>query len=321
MRETLGEGDALVDQALPLHLVRSANGLDFGTETHHLVPQRSELVELLPGGGEMRRCVTVRPKLLDLLAEQPQLGRRLRDDRAQDELVRRRLGVGGEPFADRLRDLGHLDLGLADIEPLSQPVRDHISGLLEEILERRACEEAQVRVVEQAPLAVAELAAEEREPDARMGDVRDRRDDDAVLGDERPHPAEHVVRLLQVLEHVGEQDDVELLTGQLGGVVDRLRVADDHALRVLLGERCCVTVDLDADDRAAEPVLEHLGHVAGGAAELEHARGGRDERDDLAVRRSRVVLELCVLEGVLRRGVCLVERAAEFVFHGGEVNP
>ena len=124
-----------------------------------------------------------------------------------------------------------------------------------------------------------------------------------------------------MLEHVGEQDDVELLTGEVGGVVDRLGVADDHALRVLLGERRGVTIDLDPDHGAAETVLEHLGHVAGRAAELEHARGRRHEGDDLAVRRGRVVLELCVLEGVLRRGVCLVERAAEFVFHGGEVNP
>ena len=73
-----------------------------------------------------------------------------------------------------------------------------------------------MRVVEQAPLAVAELAAEEREPDACVRDVRDRRDDDAVLGDEGTDSAQHVPRLLQVLEDVREEDDVELLACELG---------------------------------------------------------------------------------------------------------
>ena len=76
-----------------------------------------------------------------------------------------------------------------------------------------------------------------------------------------------------MLEDVGEEHDVELLAGELGGVVDLLRVTDDHPLGVLLGDRRGVAVDLDADDRAAEPVLEHLGHIAGRAAELEHPRG------------------------------------------------
>ncbi len=161
-----------------------------------------------------------------------------------------------------------------------------------------------MRVVEQAPLAIAELAAEEREPDACVCDVRDRCDDDAVLGDERTDAAQHVGRLLQVLEHVREQDDVELLACKLGRVVDLLRVSDDDALGVLLGERGGVAVDLDADDCAAEPVLQNLGHVARRAAELEHTSRRRHERDDLGVRRARVVLELGVLERV-RRGLGL----------------
>ena len=120
---------------------------------------------------------------------------------------------------------------------------------------------------------------------------------------------------LQVLEDVGEQDDVELLARELGGVVDLLGVADDHAVAVLLGERRRLGVDLDAGDRAAEAVLQHLGHVARRAAELQNARRGRDERDDLAVRRARIRLELRVLERVFRRSARLLDCGSRFVFH------
>ena len=133
----------------------------------------------------------------------------------------------------------------------------------------------------------------------------------------RANTAQHVGGLLQVLEDVREEHDVELLAGELGGVVDHLRVADDHPLGVLLGERGRVAIDLDADDRAAQPVLQHLRHVARRAAELEHARGRGHERDDLAVRRGRVVLELGVLERVRRRGLGLSDCDARVVFHGG----
>src|SRR2546421_5135039 len=95
------------------------------------------------------------------------------------------------------------------------PLSDHVPGALEQVLHTVSREEPQVRLVEQAPLAVAEGAAQECEPDAGVGDVRDRGDDDAVFGDQRSHALEQRRRVAQVLEHIGEQDRVEALAAEL----------------------------------------------------------------------------------------------------------
>ena len=320
VRQPLGERDALVHEALALDGVRAAHRIVLGAEARDLFAQGTQLVELLVRSRELGRRVAMDAQLVELLAHRPQLVRRLGDERPEHELVGRRLGIGGQPFANRVGDVGDADLGLADVEPLANPVRDDVAGLLEEILDRGPREEAQMRVVEEARLAITELAAEERETDAAVSDVRDRGDDDAVLGDERADAAEDVIGLPQVLEDVGEEHDVELLAGELRGVVDLLGIAHDHALGVPLGELGGLGGDLDSGHRAAEPVLQHLGHVPRRATEFEHARRRRDERDDLAVGRARVVLELGVPEGVRRRcRGALRDCDAGFVFHAGVV--
>src|SRR5206468_5305137 len=103
-----------------------------------------------------------------------------------------------------------------DLEPPALPLGDQVAGALEQVLDALAGEEAQVALVEQALLAVAEGAAEQREANARMRDVRDRGDHDAVLGNQRAHALQEGSRVAQVLEHVGEDDGVEALGAELG---------------------------------------------------------------------------------------------------------
>ena len=103
-----------------------------------------------------------------------------------------------------------------------------------------------------------------------------------------------------MLEHVREQDRVEALAAELGLEVELLRVADEDALGVLLGEARGLGVELDPDDGRSAPVAQRLRHVAGRAAELEHARSRLDEPEHEVVRRPGAFVELSYL------GVCAV---------------
>jgi len=148
-----------------------------------------------------------------------------------------------------------------------------------------------VALVEQALLTVAEGAAEQREPDAGVGDVRNRCDHDAVLGDQRAHALQQRGRVAQVLEHVGKDDRVEALGAELGLEVELLRVADEHALGVGGRELRRLRIEFDPDDGRSAPVPQACDMYPEGAAELEHARAGLDQLEHHRVRRARAVVE------------------------------
>ena len=158
--------------------------------------------------------------------------------------------------------------------------------------------------VEEAFLAVLERAAEQRQPHARVGDVRDGRDHHAALCDELAHAAQQGAGVAQMLEDVREQHRVEPLAAELGLEVELLRVADEHALGVNRRELRGLRVELDADDARAEPVAQRLGHVARRAAELQHPRAGLDEAQHEVVGRAGAIVERCALSG----GAVVAER-------------
>ena len=134
--------------------------------------------------------------------------------------------------------------------------------------------------------AVAELPAEQGEADAAVGDVRDRGDDDAVVGDERADALQDRGRILEVLEHVGEEHRVESLVVKLRIEIERLGVTRDDSL----AEPTCllrrVGHQLDTRDLAVEAIAQDLGHVSGRGSELENARAAGDEIDHEIVRRA-----------------------------------
>ena len=114
-----------------------------------------------------------------------------------------------------------------------------------------------------------------------MRDVRDRGDDRSVAGQERHEPLEGGQRVAQMLQHVTEQDDVEAAGLELLLQIERLDVADDHALGVLLGDLRHLRVQLDPGDPVA-PLRQHLGHVACGRPHLKDATADPRQQDHLS---------------------------------------
>src|SRR5215470_19664665 len=102
---------------------------------------------------------------------------------ADDELEGRDLRVADqillEPFGNP-----HVDLAALDRPPFPEPFGDHVSVLLEQILNPLTGEEPEVSVVEQPDRAIAPFALEERDADAAVGDVRDRGHDSSAIGEE-----------------------------------------------------------------------------------------------------------------------------------------
>src|SRR5581483_9782010 len=86
-----------------------------------------------------------------------------------------------------------------------------------------------------------------------------------------------------VLEDVGADDDVEAALPQRRGEVEGVEVPDDHPLAAVAGRLRRLGVPLDAHHRAAEDVAQHPGHVAGGAAQLQHALALADQAEDARV--------------------------------------
>ena len=199
-------------------------------------------------------------------------------DRGQDELVGRRVRVrhhllehgGGDGVAL------HLELGVERPGRGPADVDRREPGLLQQLVEGGAGEEAQVGVVEQADPPVAPLAAEQREPDAGVGDVRDADDDVAAGGEQPPGLPQHRQRLHEVLQHVAEHDDVEPVLAELGREVQLLEVADEHLLAVRAGQLGRGRVDLDAGDAAAAGD-QCAGEVALGAPDVEHPLVAADQ--------------------------------------------
>ncbi len=108
---------------------------------------------------------------------------------------------------------------------------DHAeTGLLEEVVHPAAVEELEMGVVEQACDGVWKAPLQQRDARAEVGDVGQRdhhRTAFAQVGDGSAQGAE---RVLQVLEHVGGDDHVEVVIPELREQLWVVEVADNHRL-------------------------------------------------------------------------------------------
>ena len=197
-----------------------------------------------------------------------------------DELVGVGLGhrLDGGHRARRQVRLGHLERH-ADGDDRAVELVDAQSGFGEDVLDRLAGEEAQVRPVEDAHVRVLEVAVEQREAHAPVGHVGDRRHHAATRAEEAGRRREEAARVAQVLEDVGGEHHVELVVAHLGGEVARVQIADHHALAVGRRPSRGPGIELDADHRAAVGD-EELGGGADAAADVEHALAGPHEGHD-----------------------------------------
>lgn len=86
------------------------------------------------------------------------------------------------------------------------------------------CKKAQVRFIEDSPLAILEPAQKEPDSDHEISDVGYGNDDLPIVFEARQGSSEHRRRVAQMFQNVGEQDEVELsLVGKfkrfdIGGV-------------------------------------------------------------------------------------------------------
>ena len=76
-----------------------------------------------------------------------------------------------------------------------------------------------------------------------------------------------------MLEHVEQQDDVELELGERRLEVERLDVSDDDVPIRLSSLRRCYWIDVDAP-HPATPFLQRASYVPGGAPDVEYAAPG-----------------------------------------------
>ncbi len=125
------------------------------------------------------------------------------------------------------------------------------TGITEQLLSRCSREEAQMRSVEQTPVAVLESTLEEREANVDVRDIRERGDDVPVWLDQLREGPHRRQRITKVLEDVAQQHDVEDLVFEFGHVVVDVEVGDQHLVSVLLGRARRARVDLDARHLAA----------------------------------------------------------------------
>ena len=127
-------------------------------------------------------------------------------------------------------------------------------------------------------LLVGELALQQCEANAAVGDIGQRHDEEPYVGcRKRREPQERRERVLEVLEDVGGDDHVESIRAELCVEIERLQVSDDHPLAVLSGLSGHLGVDLDPDHRAARARRRASRHVPGRRAEFQNPSIGADQ--------------------------------------------
>ena len=134
---------------------------------------------------------------------------------------------------------------------------------VEKLADALPTEEAQVRLVEEADPRVWEPSTEERESDASVCNVGNGDHHEPAWANVRAQPSERSERILQVLEHVGSDDDVEAVVAEFGLKVHHIEIADDRAFGVAAGLGGHVRIKLNRDHRAAA-LLQHSRHVTRG---------------------------------------------------------
>ena len=145
------------------------------------------------------------------------------------------------------------DLGGEDADRHLLHLRDDESGITERFLDRVPGEEVDVRLVEEAEIAVLEALLHERQPDRPVRDVRDARDH-VALGSEELRGSAAAPRLLpEVLEHVAAERDVELGIAEFRPQVHRVEVADDDVFAEPVGPLRRDRVDFETRDRGTAP--------------------------------------------------------------------
>ena len=169
-------------------------------------------------------------------------------NRAPDELVGLRFGIPKHLVEDVRLDRLPVDRDLARERGNEHPsdLDGQQTCVTEQLLARCSREEAQVRPVEQTPLAVLEPTLEEREANVDVRDIRERGDDVPVRLDQLREGPHRRQRITKVLEDVTQQHHVEDLVFEFGHVVVDVEVGDEHLASVLLGRAGGARVDLDA---------------------------------------------------------------------------
>ena len=241
--------------------------------------------------------------------------------RLDDELV----GDCLRRMQARQRPFGGLETRLADLfgEHLVRDVVEGVAECLDRIACRRqqghqrlVCVEMQVGPVEQAGVFVRQLSLQQFEADRSVCAVGHGREQAAAGLDAVAQAGQKSLRILQVFDDVGTQDDIEAGITQAGLPVGRLHVDTQGAFAVRRGLAQRRLLDVHTEHTTAFLLCEMFGHVAGRAAEFQHLGAGRHACQQLNV---RVVLRaelqrMLVFQGCGPR-ILRIRRRVEFCLH------
>ena len=143
--------------------------------------------------------------------------------------------------------------------------------------EGAAGEKAQVRFIQQAFGAVAEFARHQLRNQAAVAGVGNGDEHAPAFGQQAAGAGQHLLRVAGVLQHVGADDGVVLAAGEQGGEVGAVQVGHFHAAVVGSGQGGFFSVEGEAvNHRAIAAPREKAAHGAAAAAQVQHARAGRN---------------------------------------------
>ena len=129
----------------------------------------------------------------------------------------------------------------------------------------------EMRAIEDAVVPRLESADEQAEPDVPAGDVGQRDVDRDAAVERGPEGTQHPHRILQMLQHAGEDHGVE--RGQVddvGEALGRVEIDEVHGRHPVTGDRGLGRVVRHAFDVVAE-LRQSMGERAGSASDVENA--------------------------------------------------
>lgn len=155
------------------------------------------------------------------------------------------LQQGSKQNSFRLIPRLDVKLGVSGFDNNALDVDHGITGAFEVAQKGSSCKEANVAFVEQADRAVIKVSAREFENQGSVSDIRDRGYDTTLASQKGTHLGQCGNWVFQVLEDVGEGDDVKLSFAKEVGEIHQLDIANVNLIAMRRGEVSVNFVDLD----------------------------------------------------------------------------